>query len=181
MEDMAEIGQVEECWEILHRAGAREGDLCRSLYVDSAAIKAFCAERGGLVCTSSTRARPSSGPLPAAKNPLLPISISPHTGHAMASLTKWQSTTRADRAASRRMPRTDASSLERYIARSTSRSSRRRRQGARKVSRDQFIGIQSAASKCARRRRARIDRAPDQIVQLRTAGTSFAIAPRFTS
>jgi quinolinate synthase len=54
MADMAEIGQVEECWEILHRAGAREGEIVPITYMNSsAAIKAFCGERGGLVCTSS--------------------------------------------------------------------------------------------------------------------------------
>jgi quinolinate synthase len=54
MADMAEIGQVEECWETLHRAGAREGEFVPITYMNSsAAIKAFCGERGGLVCTSS--------------------------------------------------------------------------------------------------------------------------------
>lgn len=54
MADMAEIGQVEECWETLHRAGAREVEFVPITYMNSsAAIKAFCGERGGLVCTSS--------------------------------------------------------------------------------------------------------------------------------
>jgi quinolinate synthase len=54
MADMAEIGQVEECWETLHKAGAREGEIVPVTYMNSsAAIKAFCGERGGLVCTSS--------------------------------------------------------------------------------------------------------------------------------
>ena len=53
MADMAEIGQVEDCWDTLERAGLT-GDLIPLTYMNSAAaIKAFCGERGGLVCTSS--------------------------------------------------------------------------------------------------------------------------------
>ena len=53
MADMAEIGQVENCWDSLERAGLT-GDLVPLTYMNSAAaIKAFCGERGGLVCTSS--------------------------------------------------------------------------------------------------------------------------------
>ena len=53
MADMAEIGQVEDCWDSLERAGLT-GDLVPLTYMNSAAaIKAFCGERGGLVCTSS--------------------------------------------------------------------------------------------------------------------------------
>ena len=52
MADMAEIGQVEHCWEQLARMGVT--DLRPITYMNStAAIKAFCGERGGLVCTSS--------------------------------------------------------------------------------------------------------------------------------
>ena len=53
MADMAEIGQVEDCWDSLERAGLTD-DLTPLTYMNSAAaIKAFCGERGGLVCTSS--------------------------------------------------------------------------------------------------------------------------------
>jgi quinolinate synthase len=53
MADMAEIGQVEDCWDSLDRAGLTD-DLIPLTYMNSAAaIKAFCGERGGLVCTSS--------------------------------------------------------------------------------------------------------------------------------
>ncbi len=53
MADMAEIGQVEDCWDTLGRAGLTD-DLIPLTYMNSAAaIKAFCGERGGLVCTSS--------------------------------------------------------------------------------------------------------------------------------
>jgi quinolinate synthase len=54
MADMAEIGQVEDCWESLERAGLDPGEIMPLTYMNStAAIKAFCGERGGLVCTSS--------------------------------------------------------------------------------------------------------------------------------
>jgi quinolinate synthase len=54
MADMAEIGQVEECWDTLLRAGISESEILPITYMNSsAAIKAFCGERGGLVCTSS--------------------------------------------------------------------------------------------------------------------------------
>src|ERR1700722_13372321 len=49
MADMAEIGQVEDCWDCLERAGVT-ADLIPLTYMNSAAaIKAFCGERGGLV------------------------------------------------------------------------------------------------------------------------------------
>src|SRR5438034_612757 len=57
MADMAESTQVEDCWENLVRAGLTndEGDgVTPVTYMNStAAIKAFCGERGGVVCTSS--------------------------------------------------------------------------------------------------------------------------------
>ena len=57
MADMAEITQVEDCWEQLMRAGVTrdEGDGVTPItYINStAAIKAFCGERGGVVCTSA--------------------------------------------------------------------------------------------------------------------------------
>ena len=54
MADMAEIGQVEACWDTLLDAGIRPDEILPITYMNStAAIKAFCGERGGLVCTSS--------------------------------------------------------------------------------------------------------------------------------
>jgi len=59
MADMAEIGQVEDCWDSLTqglgiRGQGLEGKVVPLTYMNSAAaIKAFCGERGGLVCTSS--------------------------------------------------------------------------------------------------------------------------------
>ena len=53
MADMADISQVEACWEALERLGIA-GETIPLTYMNSAAaIKAFCGERGGLVCTSS--------------------------------------------------------------------------------------------------------------------------------
>jgi len=60
MADMAEITQVEDCWEQLVRAGitSDQGDgITPITYINStAAIKAFVGERGGVVCTSSNAA-----------------------------------------------------------------------------------------------------------------------------
>ena len=62
MADMAEIGQVEDCWDSLERQGVggrvkgveSPGSIVPITYMNSAAaIKAFCGEHGGLVCTSS--------------------------------------------------------------------------------------------------------------------------------
>jgi quinolinate synthase len=53
MADMADISQVEDCWDALERLGLA-GETIPLTYMNStAAIKAFCGERGGLVCTSS--------------------------------------------------------------------------------------------------------------------------------
>jgi quinolinate synthase len=53
MADMAEITQVEDCWDALMAAGLN-GQVVPLTYMNSAAsIKAFCGEREGLVCTSS--------------------------------------------------------------------------------------------------------------------------------
>ncbi|HEX7288532.1 MAG TPA: quinolinate synthase NadA [Candidatus Angelobacter sp.] len=57
MADMAEIGQVESCWEQLVSMGltdeAGRGITPLTYMNSSAAIKAFVGERGGMVCTSS--------------------------------------------------------------------------------------------------------------------------------
>ena len=52
MADMADADQLEVCWEELQALGAT--DVVPVTYINSAAaIKAFCGERGGVVCTSS--------------------------------------------------------------------------------------------------------------------------------
>jgi len=57
MADMAEITQVETCWEHLVNAGLTDdfgSGITPITYMNStAAIKALCGERGGVVCTSS--------------------------------------------------------------------------------------------------------------------------------
>ncbi|MFZ0743368.1 MAG: quinolinate synthase NadA [Terracidiphilus sp.] len=56
MADMAEISQVEDCWDALTRFHLSD-EIIPITYMNSAAdIKAFCGERGGLVCTSSNAA-----------------------------------------------------------------------------------------------------------------------------
>jgi quinolinate synthase len=53
MADMAEISQVEACWDVLAHLGLA-GEIVPLTYMNStAAIKAFCGEHGGLVCTSA--------------------------------------------------------------------------------------------------------------------------------
>jgi quinolinate synthase len=53
MADMAEISQVEACWEALDRLGLTADTIPLTYMNSTAAIKAFCGERRGLVCTSS--------------------------------------------------------------------------------------------------------------------------------
>jgi len=53
MADMAEISQVEACWEALERLGLANETIPLTYMNSTAAIKAFCGEHGGLVCTSS--------------------------------------------------------------------------------------------------------------------------------
>lgn len=53
MADMAEISQVEACWEALESLGLADEIVPLTYMNSTAAIKAFCGERGGLVCTSS--------------------------------------------------------------------------------------------------------------------------------
>ena len=51
--DMADVAQVERCWNQLGEV-IDTGDLMPITYVNSAAsLKAFCGRRGGIVCTSS--------------------------------------------------------------------------------------------------------------------------------
>jgi quinolinate synthase len=60
MADMAEIGQVEDCWEQLVAMGltddAGSGITPITYMNSSAAIKSFCGRRQGMVCTSSNAA-----------------------------------------------------------------------------------------------------------------------------
>ena len=53
MADMAELHQLADAWERLDRAGVATATLPLTYMNSSAAIKAFCGERGGAICTSS--------------------------------------------------------------------------------------------------------------------------------
>jgi quinolinate synthase len=56
MADMAAIDQLEVCWEELRTLGF--GDVVPVTYINSAAaIKGFCGEHGGIVCTSGNAAQ----------------------------------------------------------------------------------------------------------------------------
>lgn len=54
MADMANIAEVEECWEILTETLGADMRVIPVTYMNSAAnLKAFCGRNGGIVCTSS--------------------------------------------------------------------------------------------------------------------------------
>jgi quinolinate synthase len=56
MADMAAIDQLEMCWQEMRTLGAR--NVVPVTYINSAAaIKGFCGEHGGIVCTSGNAAR----------------------------------------------------------------------------------------------------------------------------
>jgi quinolinate synthase len=54
MADMANIAEVEECWQLLHETLGADAGIIPVTYMNSAAnLKAFCGRNGGIVCTSS--------------------------------------------------------------------------------------------------------------------------------
>jgi quinolinate synthase len=54
MADMANIAEVEECWQTLHEILGEDAAIIPVTYMNSAAnLKAFCGRNGGIVCTSS--------------------------------------------------------------------------------------------------------------------------------
>ncbi|HLZ58659.1 MAG TPA: quinolinate synthase NadA [Ktedonosporobacter sp.] len=54
MADMANIAEVEECWQMLHDVLGEDAGIIPVTYMNSAAnLKAFCGRNGGVVCTSS--------------------------------------------------------------------------------------------------------------------------------
>jgi quinolinate synthase len=54
MADMANIAEVEECWEMLAERFGDDMSVIPITYMNSAAnLKAFCGRNGGIVCTSS--------------------------------------------------------------------------------------------------------------------------------
>jgi quinolinate synthase len=85
MADMAEISQVEDCWDALERAGLAAETIPGTYINSTAAIKAFCGERGGLVCTSSSARKALEWGFARGKRILfLPDQhLGRNTGHAM--------------------------------------------------------------------------------------------------
>ena len=58
MADMAAPDQLEMCWRELEQMGVRTEAVIPVTYINSsAAIKAFCGEHGGIVCTSTNAAK----------------------------------------------------------------------------------------------------------------------------
>jgi quinolinate synthase len=57
MADMADEAQVLSCWQKLGEALGDQGTVPVTYMNSSAALKAFCGERGGVVCTSSNATR----------------------------------------------------------------------------------------------------------------------------
>jgi quinolinate synthase len=54
MADMANIAEVEECWQMLAEQLGDDAGIIPVTYMNSAAnLKAFCGRNGGIVCTSS--------------------------------------------------------------------------------------------------------------------------------
>jgi quinolinate synthase len=56
MADMASLEDVESCWRELGAAGLAEETVPVTYINSTAALKAFCGEQGGVVCTSSNAA-----------------------------------------------------------------------------------------------------------------------------
>jgi quinolinate synthase len=85
MADMAEISQVEDCWDALARAGLADETIPVTYINSTAAIKAFCGEHGGLVCTSSSARKALEWGFARGKRILfLPDQhLGRNTGHAM--------------------------------------------------------------------------------------------------
>ena len=57
MADMAELRQLADCWDRLERAGVADEVVPLTYMNSTAAIKAFCGQRGGAICTSSNAPR----------------------------------------------------------------------------------------------------------------------------
>jgi quinolinate synthase len=86
---------VEDCWDALERAGLADGTIPVTYINSTAAIKAFCGERGGLVCTSSSARAALEWAFVRGKRVLfLPDQhLGRNTGHAMGipldEMTVW--------------------------------------------------------------------------------------------
>ena len=118
MADMAEISQVEDCWDALERAGIADETIPVTYINSTAAIKAFCGEHGGLVCTSSSARKALEWGFARGKRILfLPDQhLGRNTGHAMGisldemvvwdpwAVADWIVLGRANEGAARREP-----------------------------------------------------------------------------
>jgi len=95
MADMAEISQVEDCWDELERLHVADETIPITYMNSTAAIKAFCGERDGLVCTSSNAGAAFRWAFARGKRILfLPDQhLGRNTGHSMAipldEMTVW--------------------------------------------------------------------------------------------
>ena len=152
-------------------------------YMNSAAaIKAFCGERGGLVCTSSNARTPSSGPLRAASAfSSCPTSIWAATPAMPWAFrwTRWRSGIRgrlAGRPDPERLRRQPHPALEGPLlgppalpARATSIRS------APSIPASRSSCIPSAAGRSARRPTPWVDRAAHRAVEKAPEGTMFAV------
>jgi quinolinate synthase len=85
MADMAEISQVEDCWDLLTQFHLSDECVPVTYINSTAAIKAFCGEHGGLVCTSSSARKAMDWAFARGKRVLfLPDQhLGRNTGHAM--------------------------------------------------------------------------------------------------
>ena len=125
MADMAAIDQLEICWQELP-AARRRPTIVPVTYINSAAaIKAFCGEHGGVVCTSSNAAAVDGvgvGPGREDADAARPASRPEHRVQMGVRSTRWSSGIRTSpSAASTRdaVARAPASSCGRATAAST--------------------------------------------------------------
>ena len=135
MADMADIDSVTECWEQLEEIFGTEPDADGRVPVipvtymnSSAALKGFCGEHGGIVCTSSNAAsRAGMGLRTRAAGPVLPRPA-PGPQHRQGTwASRWSrcpcgTRARTSAATTNRRCRTPASSCGTASARCTSAS-----------------------------------------------------------
>jgi quinolinate synthase len=127
-------------WEALEKMGLTDGLIPLTYMNSTAAIKAFCGERGGLVCTSSNARAAFEWAFERGKRIFfLPDQhLGRNTGHAMGiPLKRCRSGTRGRcKAARRRRARSQPHHpLERPLLRPSALPAQPRRSGARQVSR----------------------------------------------
>ena len=72
MADMAEVRQLRDCWDRLDRAGIAAATVPLTYMNSTAAIKSFCGEHEGAICTSSNAPRAMRWAFDAADIPAAP-------------------------------------------------------------------------------------------------------------